>query len=435
MKVGNILKGLLPLVMVGSAFANTLNPYWHQLPEEQTSSDKAVYSDSLDSIDNVLGAIVDGNREALDSVENNTDKAARRKSKWYLGGMETNLGLGLSGSIGVIGFGGTKTVKLKWARLNLDKSVTTEEAVDHNITVSEATTKDQLDREFNVIADTLVKSGKVKDEAELKKNLQAVGRDFYEHAKGMKLNTRSVWYPSKLRLDISVGASGKINPVFVKLGGDVRIRLEWVRLMTKSSSDKGLMDKLNSKISKSMNKLMKDLSEDITSSVEGKRDFYDFSLSKVKVGLGLSIEGKVVVAKLKGELHPQVFFSRQVVSTSDKALVSFPLNGDETMGMKADNAENVLKYAKTAGVSFDKGIKESIFKMKRRRVRKGLKKAYKFAKKFAKKVSKRKKKKNSKWVIKEIESAYKFSISGSAGVVKLKAEPNFALFFKNNNAK
>ncbi len=70
-----------------------------------------------------------------------------------------------------------------------------------------------------------------------------------------------------------------------------------------------------------------------------------------------------------------------------------------------------------------------MFKVKKRRVRKGLKKAFKFAYKFSERFGSKMSPK-SQWKIKQIKSQYKFSMGGSLGPVKVSGMPHLALYFK-----
>lgn len=427
MKLKNILAiGTLNLSLIGSVFAGTLNPAWHLLPEDKgytASIEKAASSDNLESIESFLDIYTGTHHDILEEQASySTDKG----DGWKVKRVRTWLGLGASGKIGVVGFGGGKTVKVDWEPKKTAKSNEIVEEDTADVVLNEYTEKSDLDAQIEPIIKNLVKSGKVKNEAELRKNLKAKAVEFHEYTKGMYSVGDSVWYAKKLRLDLTISASGKIKTFVVKVGGDVRVRLEWVRLASKSK-DKARADK-KSIIARSTSKLITKLSQDLTaatSSVSGK---YGFDLSEVKLCLGMTAEGKVVVASVKGGINPCVYFGRQRITKSDKA--SYAIGNDDTFPMAKENSEGLFEYASKNKIAYEKGSKESIFKVDRKKFRRGIQKAYKFGMKFAKKVTKKRYAKK-KWGIKAVKPSYSLSVSGSVGVAKLSGKAELELVFKN----
>src|SRR6056300_581137 len=115
MKLKNILAiGTLNLSLIGSVFAGTLNPAWHLLPEDKgytASIEKAASSDNLESIESFLDIYTGTHHDILEEQASySTDKG----DGWKVKRVRTWLGLGASGKIGVVGFGGGKTVKVDW---------------------------------------------------------------------------------------------------------------------------------------------------------------------------------------------------------------------------------------------------------------------------------------------------------------------------------
>jgi hypothetical protein len=102
---------LVLLSKIAYAKEGVLDSYWM----EGSVNDKSAETANLDSIDNFIGNVTDAELEALDSVTFPVDKAAD-KPKWYFAGTQTAVGLGFSGKIGLLTFGGTKALEVNWER-------------------------------------------------------------------------------------------------------------------------------------------------------------------------------------------------------------------------------------------------------------------------------------------------------------------------------
>ncbi len=421
---------LLNLFIISGLQAATLNPYWHMLPEEQgyaQSMDKADANDDLESIDAFLEDYADIHHEVLNEQNHNS---ADKASGWKMKRVRTWLGLGASGKIGPIGFGGGKLIKLDWEPKKINKSVEKEEEFTADISLNQYSTEADLKNQLEPVIQNLVKSKKVTDEKELRKNLMAKGKEFFEMSKAMDAADEYAWYVKVLRLDFGVGASGKLQNFVVKVGADVRIRLEWARVMNVNKKPADKSDTFMTKTARSAAVLLKSLAQDITAATADKKAKNGFMLDEIRVCLSMSAEGKVVVASVKGSVGPCIHINKKKVAKVDKA--ALVVKADDTFPMAVDNEENVLNYAKKAGIAFEKGNDGSIFKVNRRKFRRGIDKAWKFGMKFTKKVNK-KRYKRSKWGLKKVRPLYSISVSGSVGPAKLKATPDLELIFTNYN--
>ena len=438
MKKNILLIILLTLTFQASAKEGHLNPYWFG-----DSIDKSAdQNDNLDSIDSFLNGVVDSTVGALNEFEAQP-VAKATKNGWHLAGFQTSLAVGWSGNIGVVAFGGTKSIELDWARKKQPKKEENLETSIPTVVLNENHTKKDLNKALDPIVRQLVDTGRIKDEKEFRKSLDSVSTDFYAYTKGLS-TTRStyVWRAGKIRLDMNFSPSGKLatTGVLVKLGVDIRVRLEFIRIMPKpQSADKAIennseLTKRDKKIARETRNLLDSLSYEVTKSydeLEKRYDMksHDMDFKILEVALGLSVEGSVGVAKLKGSVVPAVFFDKHKrasstpIATGDKSFDNgfIPVITDE---------------------SHDKGLKDSIFKIKRKTVRKGMKKAMKFAYKFSKRMHRKAEKRQErmargrnvkmpKWIIKKIKSQYKISVGGSVGPVKIKALPHLSLYWGN----
>jgi hypothetical protein len=443
MKKNILIITLMALVAFSaSAKEGHLNPYWFG-----DSIDKSAdQNDNLGSIDSFLNGVVDSTVGALNEFESQP-VAKATKNGWHLAGFQTSLAVGWSGNIGVVAFGGSKTIEVDWARKKQPKK---EEVKEENLETSTPTvvlnenhTKKDLNKALDPIVRQLVDTGRIKDEKQFRKSLDSVSTDFYAYSKGLS-TTRSnyVWRAGKIRLDMSFDASGKLatTGVLVKVGGDVRVRLEFIRIMPKPASvDKAIennadLTKRDKRIARETRNLLDNLSYEVTKSYDELEKRYDMSAHDmqfkiIEVALGMSVEGSVGVAGLKGSVVPAVFFDRH------KRTSSTPIaSGDKSF----DNGFIPVIATETT----DKAVKDSIFKIKRKRVRKGMKKAMKFAYKFSKKMHRKAEKRQErmakgrrvkmpKWIVKKIKSQYKINVGGSVGPVKIKALPHLSLYWVN----
>ena len=357
-----------------------LDPYWFS-----DSDEKSFREDNLDSIDGFLSDYV-ASHEVLGLRET-------KNSSWGLSGFQTSLALGLSGKLGIYSWGGTKVIEVDWARKE-DKLF--EENV---ISFNESTTEEAIDSRVDLIAGKIVASGRVKNEKNLVQKLRKIMKDFHFLGESLSQMSFSGWEPSKLRLEMGIKATGKI--IFGKVGGDIRLRLDWKR-----TGSKGIKKRASRK---ELTTFFKDMGQILFSSLP----LYEkkgLSLNSVEIGLGIGAKGKVAIAELGGYAIPSVFFKRS--KNYNKLVTSEALKGE------------ILVVSRGQEKSFGR-----MFKVKKRRVRKGLKKAFKFAYKFNERFGSKISPK-SQWKIKKIKSQYKFSMGGSLGPVKVSGIPHLALYFK-----
>ncbi|MDC0254117.1 hypothetical protein OAK75_04415 [Bacteriovoracales bacterium] len=357
-----------------------LDPYWFSDSDEKSFSE-----DNLDSIDGFLSDYV-ASHEALGLRET-------KNSSWGLSGFQTSLALGLSGKLGIYSWGGTKVIEVDWVRKE-DKLF--EENV---ISFDESTTEEAIDSRVDFIAGKIVGSGRVKNEKNLVQELRKIMKDFHFLGESLSQMSFSGWEPSKLRLEMGIKATGKI--IFGKVGGDIRLRLDWKRTGSKGIKKRAPRKELTT--------FFKDMGQVLFSSLP----LYEkkgLSLNSVEIGLGIGAKGKVAIAELGGYAIPSVFFKRS--KNYNKLVTSEALKGE------------ILVVGRGQEKSFGR-----MFKVKKRRVRKGLKKAFKFAYKFSERFGSKMSPK-SQWKIKKIKSQYKFSMGGSLGPVKVSGIPHLALYFK-----
>ncbi len=409
---------------------NFLDPYWMGDETIEKSADSA----NLDSLNGFIGNLTEVTLDSLESAQDSENKDGEKKFRFT--GMQTSLGLGFSGQLGILTFGGTKVLMVNWERiLPKPKNLEEEESfIANSIRVTESTTKNDLEKDLEPLIKSLTKSKKVRDEKLLRKNLREVSGNFLAHVKGLSAsNSKYLFFPNKIRLELDIEASGKIvTPVpivLVKVAVPIKIRIEFIRIMPKSqlksvedviaTSD---LNETEKKIATQTKSLLEKLSQEVAVAYEeqvkdGDMEKRGLTLKSIGVGIGLSVEGNVGVATLKASGVPTIFFAK-----APKKAISID------KGLDLEEEIPILMD------TMDKRIGDTPVQIKRRQVRKGMKKALDFAYKFAEKIQKKSKNRPSaKWKFKSLESRYIFTLGGTVGPVKLMALPHFILQVENLN--
>ena len=189
MKKNILLAVLLTLTFSANAKVGHINPYWFGESIDKSANP----NDNFDSIDGFLDGVIDSTVGALNDFHDQPIAKAT-KNGWHLAGFQTGLGVGFSGNIGVVAFGGTKILEIDWAKKKetkkeVEKSVSDEdlESSIPTVTINENHTKEELNNALEPVIKQLVDTGRVKDEKEFRKNLSSVSNDFYAIPKGCKL--------------------------------------------------------------------------------------------------------------------------------------------------------------------------------------------------------------------------------------------------------
>lgn len=432
---------LVLLSKIAYAKEGVLDSYWM----DGSVNDKSAETANLDSIDNFITNITESDLDALDSVKFPQDKAGD-KPKWYFAGMETSLALGFSGQIGVLTFGGTKALEVRWERKKPEpKDKSNEEAGSSSIetvVVNEGTSKADLNKELEPFIRSVVDSKKVTNEDTLRKELKAASGNFLAYVKGMNAApVRYKFFPARIRLDFNIEGSGKIItsiPVVTgKITVPVKLRLEFIRVMPKApvgptavpkSDDQSIvtpdMNETEKKIATQTKSLMDKLAQEVTLAYseqvkDGDMEKRNLELKYIEVGLGMGVEGKLGLANFKASVVPSVFFAKSAIPTATPIVDKS--TDEESIAILFDEPTT------------DKSLGDHVMELERRKVRKGMKKALDFAFKFADKIQKKaESKKSSNWKFSYLESKYNFSLGGTVGPVKLTGLPHFILHVVNN---
>lgn len=339
-----------------------------------------------------------------DSGTHAVTKAEVEGGDWYLDQMKTILGLTVKGKLGVKSWGGKKAIELVWKKRSSKKLLEENESNIPTVDFSKSTMERDALHELEPFINSLVESGKVDDEKNLRANLASKVTDFFQMAQGVESSDQYGWSPHKIRLDLSISADGSVSGLFVKVGGDIRIRFEWTKQTSKTKKNGTAEGSVTAQIKT----LVNGLAQEIEKSIEEEPTAKMLNLKEFKVGVGVSVGGKVGVAKASASIVTHVYF-KKTKKISDK-------KQDEVTGI--------------AFLSDDKS-NEGLKTVSNERVRKGFKKAIRFAHYFQKKLDKKKYEKSS-WAVHTIKPSFTFDLSGDVGVVTLKGLATFELAYINN---
>lgn len=437
------MKKIIFLFVLLSQIANAKEGYLDSFWMEGSGDEKSAETANLDSIDNFISNVTDGELDALDSISFPEDKAGD-KPKWYFAGTQTAVALGFSGKIGLLTFGGTKALEVNWERKKPTPKSNEEvgNSSVETIVVKEGTTKADLNKELEPFIRSVVDSKKVSDEQTLRKELKEASGNFLAYVKGMNgSTTRYKFVPTKIRLEFNVEGSGKIittiPAVTGKIAVPVKLRLEFVRLMPKAapapttapkSDDQNIfspdMTETEKKIASQTKSLMDKLAQEVTVAYseqvkEADMEKRNLMLKYIEVGLGMGVEGKIGVATFKASVVPSIFFQQFKVAAATP-VIDKSIDEEPIPVLIEDNSSDKSR------------MRDYAMNLQRKQVRRGMEKAMKFAYKFAEKIQRKADaKKDSNWKFKDLESKYNFSLSGTVGPVKLSGLPHFILHVAN----
>jgi hypothetical protein len=383
---------LIALFMSFNALSAGLPSEWYFGADTKNNEEKSSYD-----IDESMHSLHQAQTYAL-------EKADGEKQGWYLDHMKTILGLTLKGKLGILSWGGSKGIELIWKKRSGNKElVETEENVE-TLDFSDAKSLNDALAGLEPFINSLIESGKVKDAANLRTQLTDKVQKFYEVAKGAEASAPQAYRPYKIRLDLSVSADGKVSGLFVSVGGDVRVRLEWTRkTFYQKNNDLG-------PIAQKAQTVLNGLASEIGKSLEEEPASKALIFKEFKVGVGVSVSGNVGVAKASVSVVPQVYFKK--VALTEKERVE-EVNV-ESIPFLTDDKSNEVNLVSSS------------------RVRNGFKKSLRFAEYFQKKFNKKEYKEGS-WAVHTIKPSFTFDLSGDVGVVSLKGLATFELAYENGN--
>lgn len=371
---------------------------------------------------------------------------------WRFEYLMTDLSLTGSGLIGALTAKGTATVRAFWRRqgpkptaedylMTAPESEKNEEPI---LTFNENTTTDDILRQMEPAVKLAVATGKVKDTPDLRKNLLAAGEEFQMIAMCIPSNDAHLpWWVSRFRLDFSVDAAGRVEPVGY-VGGEVRFRFEWHRIKRKET--KFLPTNYTTLTARQM-KLKDSIKDFVTNTAGDLQEAFNehsglsFKAHQIRIGIGISVKGELGVIKGAAGIVGQIYFNREVhrpvlYPVKPKSLLADSEDTNSSFYIIEKNPiQSHIQLAQAKGISFESqssggNFTEVIYKIDRKLFRKGLKKAAKISKFFAKRAQKSN---GKKWKVYELRTAFDASLSGGLDAVTIGGSTTAQISMFNEN--
>lgn len=390
--------------------ANEVEPAAAAIPEEENTLEAA----------KTLDVILESNQIVLERVP--------KKGKWPLTQLQTILGIGTKGTVGVAMLKGTSVTNFDWRRVETKQPVFKEkEAMEeglNTIVIESGMKREDIMRSMEPAIRSAEASGRIRDVPAFRTNLEKAADVFVELASNLDESTTTYkWWVSGLRLDLSVSASGNVLP-WMTAGGDVRFRFYFNRIQPKAGVVSKPVEK-NVASNSDLKTFISGMVKDLSSTSEKALVNTGFKPDYLEVGLGFGANGTIYVVKAGVESAFVMLFKRGKVPLSVKREAF----AEEDSGfMKVGNvkSDKEIEFAHKHDITYEtttddgrglfQPVDRVIYKVDRKKFRKGLEKAYKMSKFFIDGANRRPKK---HWEIFRIENNVDFSVSGSVGLASL----------------
>lgn len=436
-----------------AASAATLPSSWYLLPEHRAEGRQLVAKENereLEAgLDRELGNLFSAQASALEEYSASAQSpllANKDKVPWRFVAFMVDLGVTANGKFGTLGWKGSPALTVQWQKKEQQKKegssfspLAKEEAGDAttaDLSLSAETSAADLDAEIDTVVKAAIASHKVQNEVELRKNFREAAYGFA--ALGHKVDqakSASVWEVARLRVDLSVEASGKVS-FSPSAGAALRVRLEWFRVPGKKPAFQPALAAEGNKWFRvnGVEPFLLALSRDLAAAAEqDKTPGVDLEAKTIKVSAGASVTGAIGLAKGTASSMVHIYFNKVKKSP---LLVSLPQAVDEIplYLVEDEPAEGNLRFARDNGALVELAAKRvgdgrsALYRVDREKFRKGISKAVWWGRFFGKRANKHA---GASWNVKQIKAGYEVSISGSVGVVTLAGNAGAEIVFEN----
>jgi len=420
-------------------------------------------SEALEEGDEDVQSMVSSFQEPLSPMVVDTNESKKSKPKdwvpWRAEYFMTDLSLTGSGLIGALTFKGTSTVRAYWRKqgpkveqphsvIDPESALAQEELgnAEPMVQVTETSSSEEMVKQLEPAIHAAVATGKIEDTPVLRKNLLQTAKEFQFIATSIPGTADDLpWWVSRFRLDFTVDAAGRVEPVGM-VGGEVRFRFEWHRIRkigTVSSKNMVSLSERQQKIRKSLMEFVMMTADDLDHAFENHNKL-GFKAHQVRMGIGISVKGNIGVVKGSAGVVGQIYFTRAVerpkvnpIPKKEK-MMALALEESPVLVIERNPSQAHLKLAaqnsmfvetSTSGEE-ENTFEEAIYRMDRKKFRKGLQKAAKISAFFAKRATKAHFK---SWKIYELRTAFDASISGGLDLVTIVGSTTAQISMFNEN--
>jgi hypothetical protein len=412
---------------------------WHLNSEDEThllrsiseSDEKAQVEDLEKHLDQIFSAQTSAlEKSAVAPLEFPSVKA-NEQVPWRLVSMITDLGISKKGLIGVLTWKGNAGVSFYWQKKEKNINAANEETSGESlstVTVSDASSIEELEDQIETSVQGILASHKIESEQELRKNFRKAVLEFAAISSQIEaVRPKNSWTVSKVRMDLSIDGSGKVSfaPSF---GLNLRIRLEWSVAPSKNRVVTFLADEKPSKI-KGVQQLITALGEDVEDVVSDQPKSKKFVPKTIRLAVGISASKNIGLVKGAAKSVFHIYFTK---SNEIKPMANL-VKADESALLLIESSpmQNQISYVRDGENVVDlksSGSKDTVYRLNRRKFRRGLKKSMEMSGIFSDRASKHEKK---NWGLKKVKTNLEVSISGAVGLATLTGSATAEVTFEN----
>ncbi|MDZ4661408.1 MAG: hypothetical protein SGJ18_07275 [Pseudomonadota bacterium] len=383
---------------------------WYVLdqgPSLIEDGDLVKFESTLQKIFKSQSDALEGSNSGL-SEKISAEKKPKDWVPWRLHSYITELALSASGTIGVLGIGGTAYSQIYWQKkeatenVNTDENQPIESFSGLTFAFDGSMGPEKWDFEIARITNAVLSLGRIEDEKNFSKNLKTEILKFKERANAVSFhNESSSFWVSRYRLDLNIGASGNVS--FGTAGGDVNLRLEWYRAKQKTP---GFVSRELTAESEKIRDFILTLASDLSTSLDDQTILPgNFVVNEFRVGLGIGLKGDAGIAKIEGKMIGHIYFSRKI---SKKSFV----NSDLYLTKTTPASRNIKIIEDSNGFM---GVSDT-FEVDREIFKDGLKKALKISS-FLTRISGSSQ--SDKWAISKAKVGFDMSLKGDIAIAAI----------------
>jgi hypothetical protein len=393
---------------------------WYRLPEDadavpDDSNDPEIPTESAgQSFDHLL----DAQQAALPQAQG---------ASWHLAAFMTDLSVSTKGILGSLFMKGTPGISLIW-RPHLAGAPRFEAPAGKEaggpvavVSLSGDSGQDLLAQQLEASVRAAMATGRIRNETRLREELARSLGEFAGMVRGLETNPGREWWVSRVRVDLSADASGKVG-WFTSLGADVQLRFEWFRIKSKTPrpANRLLAGQSPSKLQPLVDAVASDLG--ILSGTGGSpRGFQAYSF---RVGIGVTAGGTFGLVKGNTTAIGHVHFSRDVAKPGSAHLMSeLATGGDEGDDgaiplIEESPLQEHLAFARGNAIPYarevnDGALEQVVYRISHKQFRKGLRKAAGIGRFFANRASRIH---VGRWGLYEMRTSFDLSVGGKFGI-------------------
>jgi len=367
---------------------------------------------------------------------------------WRFAFFASDLTLSASGLIGILGFKGSPSITVYWMKkeaqakeqlIEETKVSLSESSKDApSFFIDEKASKKQVEKQVDSIHRTVIANGRVKDTKGLRSELTKTVDRFHEMTKVVSASPSHVeWYPSRLRLDVQVSATGRVK--WGTVGGDVKVRLEWYRIQGPAHRTAPLASMKLNNTQSGLRDLIGAVSEDLVAAT-AMVPAPHFTAKDFNIGLGITAKGDVGIAKGSASAFGYVYFTHAKKAKTRPGFVENIVANqyDKASWYLIDSQPNPAheEFARKNGIEvvkveqFGNSATAAMYKINREHFRTGLRRAFGIGNYFSAQAAKVK---TGDWNIKSVKPGFAISIGGDVGLVSLTGSVSATISFDNQN--